>query len=147
MLAIVFVSLQMKIIKLESSDGRIFETDFETIQCAGTIRAMLEIFVEDAREDDTLSLPTIDGATLERVLRWVEHYRHRDHPRRGELTLPEWDAEFLGADQRVWHDLVGAATFLDIRGLAHVTALAIAIAVRNEPAEMCARHRCPIHCN
>lgn len=104
-LCYVFV-LQMPIIKLQSSDGEIFETDVQIAKCSGTIKTMLEDCGMDEEEEAVVPLPNVNSAILRRVLQWANY--HKDDPvptdddenkEKRTDDISSWDADFLKVDQ------------------------------------------------
>lgn len=124
-------------IKLQSNDGKIVDIDSEAMECSRIISVLLAT----CDGSGAIPLPTIDGATLERVVRWAKHYRGNAKPaadaEADTVTVPEWDAEFLKISQDGLCKLIMASNFLDIRGLMHVTCLTIALQMKGKSiAEM-----------
>lgn len=96
----------MPMIKLQSSDGEIFETDVQIAKCSGTIKTMLEDCGMDEDEEAVVPLPNVNSAILGRVLRWANY--HKDDPQPTEDDdnkekrtddISSWDADFLKVDQ------------------------------------------------
>lgn len=115
----------MSVIKLQSSDGTIFETKPQVVQCSGTIRQFLESM---PRKDDILPLPNVNSAILRMVLEWADF--HKDDPiptrdedeecRRNASVISSWDANFLKVDESTLSQLTKAARYLDIKDLLDV---------------------------
>uniref|UniRef100_A0A0E9X2H4 SKP1 component POZ domain-containing protein n=1 Tax=Anguilla anguilla TaxID=7936 RepID=A0A0E9X2H4_ANGAN len=86
----------MPTIKLQSSDGEIFEVDVEIAKQSVTIKTMLEdLGMDDEGDDDPVPLPNVNAAILKKVIQWCTH--HKDDPlpprttrtkRRGQTTSP-----------------------------------------------------------
>lgn len=102
-------SVQMPMIKLQSSDGEIFETDVQIAKCSGTIKTMLEDCGMDEEEEAVVPLPNVNSAILARVLRWANY--HKDDPLPSEDDenkekrtddISSWDADFLKVDQGMY---------------------------------------------
>lgn len=96
----------MTIIKLQSSDGEIFETDVQIAKCSGTIKTMLEDCGMDEEEEAVVPLPNVNSAILRRVLQWANY--HKDDPvptdddenkEKRTDDISSWDADFLKVDQ------------------------------------------------
>ena len=97
----------MPSIKLQSSDGEIFEVDVEIAKQSVTIKTMLEdLGMDDEGDDDPVPLPNVNAAMLKKVIQWCTH--HKDDsppPEDGENKekrtddIPVWDQEFLKVDQ------------------------------------------------
>uniref|UniRef100_G1PZR7 S-phase kinase-associated protein 1 n=1 Tax=Myotis lucifugus TaxID=59463 RepID=G1PZR7_MYOLU len=137
----------MPSIKLQSSDGEIFEVDVETAKQSVTIRTMLEdLGLDDEGDDDPVPLPNVDAAILQKLLQWCTH--HRDDPPPPPLDdenkenrtddIPAWDREFLKVDQGTLFELILAANYLDIKGLLDVTCKTVANMIKGKtPEEIC----------
>uniref|UniRef100_G1QDX8 S-phase kinase-associated protein 1 n=1 Tax=Myotis lucifugus TaxID=59463 RepID=G1QDX8_MYOLU len=134
----------MPSIKLQSSDGEIFEVDVETAKQSGTIKTMLEdLGMGDEGDDDPVPLPNVDAAILQKLLQWCTH--HRDDPppppeddeNKGKRTvdIPVWDQEFLKVDQGTLFELTLAANYLDIKGLLDVTFKTVANMIKGKTTE------------
>ena len=54
----------MPTIKLQSSDGEIFEVDVEIAKLSVTIKTMLEDLGMDEEDDDAIPLPNVNAAIL-----------------------------------------------------------------------------------
>ena len=64
----------MPSIKLQSSDGGIFEVDVEIAQQSVTIKTMLEdLGMDDEGDDDPVPLPNVNAAILKKVREQTTH--------------------------------------------------------------------------
>ena len=54
-------------IKLQSSDGEIFEVDVEIAKQSVTIKTMLEDLGMDEEDDEAVPLPNVNAAILKKV--------------------------------------------------------------------------------
>lgn len=92
----------MTIIKLQSGDGEVFETDVEVAKCSGFIKNMLDERMMSHEEIGILPLTNINTDTLRRVLEWASY--HKDDPIEPDDNenpeKKEWDAKFLAVDHR-----------------------------------------------
>ncbi|TTE96767.1 S-phase kinase-associated protein 1 [Bagarius yarrelli] len=127
----------MPTIKLQSSDGEMFEVDVEIAKQSVTIKTMLEdLGMDDEGDDDPVPLPNVNAAILKKVIQWCTH--HKDdipHPPRMMKTKKKGlmtsqcgssDQEFLKVDQGTLFELILAANYLDIKGLLDVTCKTVA---------------------
>ncbi|KAG7516236.1 S-phase kinase-associated protein 1 [Solea senegalensis] len=110
----------MPTIKLQSSDGEIFEVDVEIAKQSVTIKTMLEdLGMDDEGDDDPVPLPNVNAAILKK--------RTDD--------IPVWDQEFLKVDQGTLFELILAANYLDIKGLLDVTCKTVANMIKGKTPE------------
>merc|ERR1739844_495840 len=70
--------LRMPTIKLQSSDGEVFEVDVEIAKQSVTIKTMLEDLGMDEDEDEPVPLPNVNAAILKKVIQLCSF--HRDDP-------------------------------------------------------------------
>ncbi|CAD7679092.1 unnamed protein product [Nyctereutes procyonoides] len=110
----------MPSIKLQSSDGEIFEVDIEIAKPSVTIKIMLEdLEMNDEGDDDPVPLPNVNAAIL----------------KKGADDIPVWDQEFLKVDQGTLFELILAANYLDIKGLLDVTCKTVANMIKGKTPE------------
>lgn len=138
-------------IKLQSSDGEIFEIDIEVAKCSATIKTMLDDCGMGDGDDTVVPLPNVHSTILRKVLEWAEHHKKdpkvaadaedmgkdKDKERRTD-DISEWDTDFLKvADQATLFELMLAANFVDIKGLMDVTCKTVANMMKGKtPAEI-----------
>ncbi|XP_017073195.1 S-phase kinase-associated protein 1 [Drosophila eugracilis] len=131
----------MPVIKLQSSDGEIFETDAETAKCSSTIKTLLEGCALEAENDPLIPLPNVNSTILKKVLVWAKHHRgDNEEENDGKAARPmvdisPWDAEFLAMDQGTLFELILAANYLDIRNLLNVACMTVANMIKGHTAE------------
>merc|ERR1712025_630076 len=116
-------------IKLQSSDGEIFEVDVEIAKQSVTIKTMLEDLGMDEDEEEAVPLPDVNAAILKKVIHWCTYHKDEPPPPEDDENkekrtddISSWDAEFLKVDQGTLFELILAANYLDIKGLLDVTA-------------------------
>lgn len=129
----------MPIIKLQSSDGEIFEVDVEIAKASVTIKTMLEDLGMDDDEEEVVPLPNVNAAILKKVIQWATY--HKDDPPAPEDDenkekrtddISSWDADFLKVDQGTLFELILAANYLDIKGLLDVTCKTVANMIKGK---------------
>ncbi|XP_030835539.1 S-phase kinase-associated protein 1 [Strongylocentrotus purpuratus] len=129
-------------IKLQSSDGEVFEVDVEVARQSVIIKTMLEDLGMDEEDDDAIPLPNVNSTILKKVLQWC-HY-HKDDPpppeddeNREKRTddICAHDQEFLKVDQGTLFELILAANYLDIKGLLDATCKTVANMIKGKTSE------------
>ncbi|KAH8269863.1 hypothetical protein KR018_008143 [Drosophila ironensis] len=127
----------MPIIRLESSDKEIFDTDKEIVQCSETIRTVLED-LGDESDNSVLPLPKVNSLILKKVLHWATYHKddpqvaEEDENRENRTDISSWDADFLKVDQGTLFELILAANYLNIQGLLDVTCKTVANMIRGK---------------
>ena len=88
----------MPVIKLQSSDGEVFDVDVKIANQSGLIKNILMDLGVDGRDEEAIPLPKVNAATLKQVIRWATH--HQDDPPisgddENKLKWDDWDGVFL----------------------------------------------------
>lgn len=129
-------------IKLQSSDGEIFEVDVEIAKASVTIKTMLEDLGMDEEDEEVVPLPNVNSTILKKVIQWATY--HKDDPPVTEEDdgkdkrtddISSWDADFLKVDQGTLFELILAANYLDIKGLLDVTCKTVANMIKGKTPE------------
>ena len=128
-----------KIVKLQASDGPIFEVEEELAKMSAALRQMLEDIPSD--EESPIPLPNVRGEVLQKVFDYCEHHRgaaggaaEAERPR-GEERMDEWDQEFVAMDISLLFEVILAASYLDIADLFTVTCKAVANIIKDKTPE------------
>nr|XP_055036169.1 S-phase kinase-associated protein 1 [Misgurnus anguillicaudatus] len=137
------VRVTMPTIKLQSSDGEMFEVDVEIAKQSVTIKTMLEdLGMDDEGDDDPVPLPNVNAAILKKVIQWCTHHKDDPPPPEDDENkekrtddIPVWDQEFLKVDQGTLFELILAANYLDIKGLLDVTCKTVANMIKGKTPE------------
>ncbi|KAK9736662.1 Skp1 family, dimerization domain [Popillia japonica] len=136
------LKLTMPNIKLQSSDGEIFEVDVEIAKCSVTIKTMLEDLGMDEEEEDSVPLPNVNSAILKKVIQWATYHKDDPPPPEDDENkekrtddISSWDADFLKVDQGTLFELILAANYLDIKGLLDVTCKTVANMIKGKTPE------------
>jgi len=132
----------MPSIKLQSSDGEIFDVDVEIAKASVTIKTMLEDLGMDDDDDEVVPLQNVNSAILKRVIQWATHHKDDPQPQdeddnKDKRTddIHPWDADFLKVDQGTLLELILAANYLDIKGLLDVTCKTVANMMKGKSPE------------
>lgn len=95
-------------IKLQSSDGEVFEVDVEIAKCSVTIKTMLEDLGMDEDEEEVVPLPNVNSAILRKVIQWATYHKDDPPPPEDDENkekrtddISSWDADFLKVDNSV----------------------------------------------
>ncbi|CAG2161507.1 unnamed protein product [Oppiella nova] len=109
-------------IKLQSSDGEVFDVDVEIAKLSVTIKTMLEDLGMDEEDEEVVPLPNVNSTILKKVIQWATY--HKDDPptpdddenkEKRTDDISSWDADFLKVDQGTLFELILAANYLDIK--------------------------------
>uniref|UniRef100_A0A9J8BHQ5 S-phase kinase-associated protein 1 n=1 Tax=Cyprinus carpio carpio TaxID=630221 RepID=A0A9J8BHQ5_CYPCA len=138
-----YAGVNMPTIKLQSSDGEMFEVDVEIAKQSVTIKTMLEdLGMDDEGDDDPVPLPNVNAAILKKVIQWCTHHKDDPPPPEDDENkekrtddIPVWDQEFLKVDQGTLFELILAANYLDIKGLLDVTCKTVANMIKGKTPE------------
>lgn len=129
-------------IKLQSSEGNVFQVDLEIAKVSVTIKTMIENLGIEDDNTEIIPLPNVKARILKKVIRWATH--HKDDPPPSEddeefrcLTdnISNWDMDFLKQDLGTLFELIMAANYLEIKSLLEVTCKTIAIMTKNKSLE------------
>jgi len=129
-------------IKLQSSDGEVFDIDVEIAKQSVTIKTMLDDLGMEEGEDEVVPLPNVNAAILRKVVQWSTY--HKDDPPLPEEDdnkekrtddISSWDADFLKVDQGTLFELILAANYLDIKGLLDDTTKTVANMIKGKAPE------------
>ncbi|KAK9870886.1 hypothetical protein WA026_009842 [Henosepilachna vigintioctopunctata] len=135
----------MSKLKLQSSDGDIFEVDVDIIKCSTTIRTMLDVLGRD-EDNEVIPLPNVSTSILQKIIQWAIHHKNEPIDKNGRIEIDEygekktddiplWDAEFLSVDQDTLLEIIKAANHLDIKVLLDLGCKVIANTIKGRPTE------------
>jgi len=131
-------------IKVQSSDGEVFDVDQDVIKLSNTINTMLQDLGMDAEQDQAEAIPlqNVNAAILKKVIQWCQYHKEDPPPAEDDDNkekrtddIPSWDAEFLKVDQGTLFELILAANYLDIKGLLDVTCKTVANMIKGKTPE------------
>lgn len=132
-------------IKLQSSDGEIFDVEMEIVNMSKTLKTMFEDL--GSNDDEIVSLRKIRSDILKKVLEWAHQHRNDplptetdDDEKMNEFPLPsddidDWDAEFMNVCHATRFELINAANFLNIKGLLDLACKAVANTIKGKSVE------------
>lgn len=104
-------------IKLQSSDGEVFEVDVDIAKCSVTIKTMLEDLGMDEDEEEVVPLPNVNSAILRKVIQWATYHKDDPPPPEDDENkekrtddISSWDADFLKVN--IWFLLIHIYLFI-----------------------------------
>ncbi|KAH8029695.1 hypothetical protein HPB51_002717 [Rhipicephalus microplus] len=136
--------------KLQSSEGHIFEVDLQTAMVSGTLRTMME----DSANSEEVVTPRVkvarDSVIQRTVLsQWSTYHKNdwfllaEDDPAIGaRQPLSSWDSEFFNVDQATLFEIIMAADYLDIKGLMNSACRTVANMIRAKTTEEMRKRLC-----
>ncbi|GIY69289.1 hypothetical protein CDAR_486961 [Caerostris darwini] len=134
--------LGMPNIKLQSSDGEIFDVDVEIAKASVTIRTMLEDLGMEEDDQEPVPLHNVNSTILKKVIQWATYHINDPSPSEEDDSrekrtddISSWDADFLKVDQGTLFELILAANYLDIKGLLDVTCKTVANMIKGKTPE------------
>jgi len=132
----------MPTIRLQSSDGEIFNTDEQIAKSSGTIKILLEDCGIDGDETGVIPLPNINSTILRKVLEYVDHHKNDPVIPDCEESLENrtddispWDIKFLSVNQTTLFELILAANYLDTKGLMNAACKTVANLIKGKSAD------------
>ncbi|KAH8271883.1 hypothetical protein KR044_008675 [Drosophila immigrans] len=132
----------MPVIKLQTSDNHIFETELDVIMCSGTIKVRIVLNkLCCSGEDEVVPLPKVSSEILIKILEWAEFHRKEfaDATTEDDEEVTEeispWDCEFINVDQSTLVELITVANFLNIQGLLQLACKTMANMIRGKTTD------------
>lgn len=132
----------MPIIRLQSKDGKVYDTEEKIAKRSGLVKRMLEDCSMDEGADAVVPIQNVNSNILLKVIEWAT--KHQDDPEPLEDDdnkekrtddIPEWDVSFFKVDQGTLFELLLAANYLDMKGLLDVTCKTIANMIKGKTIE------------
>ncbi|KAK9887277.1 hypothetical protein WA026_021586 [Henosepilachna vigintioctopunctata] len=117
--------------KLQSSDGKIFEVDMKIAKSSAFIKVILEDLGLVEQEGEGFPLSNVKSDILEKVLEWATYHQddplipQNDYIEGKKTVISVWDVEFLNENQDILMELMAAANYLDIKNLFDLTCEAL----------------------
>jgi len=164
----------VKVVKLQSSDGDLFEIEDPVVAMCATVKNMLKgktafknslggqfsiegsyvilkkegrvlaSLIKNTDEEAIVSLPEVKSSTLEKVLDYCRFHNQLDL---NERERKSWDADFVQVKQSVLCELASASYYLDIKPLVNLTSRAIASQISGKTSEEIRETFCNINCD
>jgi len=116
-----------KKINLISSDGVVFEVDYDVSLMSKTIQDAMEI--NPAGDINSLSLSLVNSALLTKV---IEYCKKHKNTQMSDVDLKDWDVEFINVDYNTWFDLILSANYLNIKSLLDLACQTVADMIKGK---------------
>ena len=97
----------MAVIKLQSSDGVIFDVDASSVKQMVTIQTMIDH--EDEDSDEVTPVPTIKAHVLEKIIWWTEYHKI-DHKKTDKIT---WYIQYFDIELKKKFEIIITAYYLE----------------------------------
>lgn len=136
-------------IKLQSSDGKVFEVDVDVAMVSLTLKGMLDALGVD--DDDVVPLPNVNAEVLEKVIIWSTYHKNDPtiveeppagiwtpkKPKTYDTYVDPWDQEFLEVDKDMLFELISASLYLNIKSLKDAACKTVAkMMIGKTPAQL-----------
>ncbi|KAJ2500369.1 hypothetical protein GGH96_002785 [Coemansia sp. RSA 1972] len=126
-------------IRLESSDGRLFAVD----QDSAYMSSLLKNIDQDLGTDiNPILLPNVTGTILARVIEYCMHHRDDVWPDKDiedllqdDTQVETWDRQFMNVDDSTMLQILYAADYLGIEPLVDLGCMFIAHIIRDMPVD------------
>ncbi|KAL7298744.1 hypothetical protein TKK_0008494 [Trichogramma kaykai] len=118
----------MSTIKLQSSDGVIFEVDLQIAKRSKMIAQMIEVLgTDDLGENDYFPLPNVRSPILELFIEWCTHHKDDSLVEKDDtVILSDWDENFFKVHIDNLKELILAANYLDVTELLNAACMQVA---------------------
>ncbi|KIK50301.1 hypothetical protein GYMLUDRAFT_78536 [Collybiopsis luxurians FD-317 M1] len=124
---------------LLSEDGISFQAERDVLERSVLLKNMLED-VQDS--SNSIPLPNVASAVLEKVLHFCEHHRgdplpvpEEDETRMRKIVIEDWDYDFISANCDIVFEIIMAANYLDIKDLLDLGCKYVASLIKGKSTE------------
>ncbi|EFO83453.1 hypothetical protein CRE_02894 [Caenorhabditis remanei] len=126
--------------KLESCDGDEVKISSEAVKQSKTLNDLVSNLHGGAEMDESIPMDNIKKPALVKVVEWCEHHKGEPIPVDDDtvpknVTIPEWDEEFLKIDNDELFHLILAANYLDIKQLLNYACKKVALMAKGKSPE------------
>ncbi|KAK9880693.1 hypothetical protein WA026_011928 [Henosepilachna vigintioctopunctata] len=130
----------MTIVKLRTSDGKLFEVDHEVIQCSQVLFTMFQLLGTD---DEEIPIPNVTSSIFKKVIEWAE-FHISDSRKSGEIddgrkildsSISGWDANYVKVHVDTLYEIMQAADYLEINNLSILVCKAFANILKTSSPE------------
>ncbi|KAJ1556951.1 hypothetical protein HK096_009925, partial [Nowakowskiella sp. JEL0078] len=101
-------------VRLESSDGKIFTLDYSVASQSVLLKNILEDIGEN--EENSIPLPNVTSNILEKVFEYAQHVEVVG-TNLNVNEISKWEEEFMDVAPHVMFDIILAANYLDMKHL------------------------------
>lgn len=129
---LIFISIgrtDMSLIKLKSSDGRVFQANRAMMKLSEFIETMINNFGEEEFSQTAIKLGCIDSNCLSMILKWAAC---KTDPEFTASSFISFEAQFINDNQGMIYELIEAANFLGIKDLLSVLCQSVASKLKNK---------------
>jgi S-phase kinase-associated protein 1 len=120
-----------KKINLISSNGDVFEVDYDVALMSKTIQDAIEI--NPAGDFNSISLSLVNSKSLTRV---IEYCKKHKNTQMSDVDLKDWDVEFINVDYNTLFDLILSANYLNIKSLLDLACQTVADIIKGKTDEI-----------
>lgn len=120
-----------KKINLISSNGDVFEVDYDVALMSKTIQDAIEI--NPAGDFNSISLSLVNSKSLTRV---IEYCKKHKNTQMSDVDLKDWDVEFINVDYNTLFDLILSANYLNIQSLLDLACQTVADIIKGKTDEI-----------
>lgn len=131
----------MGLIKLKSSDSKVFEVDRVVLKNFKMIEEMLDVIGLNEQNINVIPIKQINSTILEIILKWAEHQQQQMHTEQStddELSdqLSEFEQKFVDScDEKQIFEIINAARFLGAEALSDMLIKEIAKKCSTKPTD------------
>lgn len=122
----------MSMIKLKSSDGKIFRVDRETVKCMEMVEDMVAIW--DKVPEEPIHLKQVYSESLEKVLKWCAENKNTQPGYVASSQFNTFDAKFVEENKNILFELIDAANYLGVKNMLSVLCRSVALKLKNKTA-------------
>jgi S-phase kinase-associated protein 1 len=123
-----------KKINLISSDGDVFEVDYDVALMSKTIEDAIETIPTDDTDINNIFLSLVRSEILTKV---IEYCKKHNSAQMLDVDLNDWDVEFANVDYTTLFDLILSANYMNINSLLDLVCSKIADMIKGKtPVEI-----------
>lgn len=121
-------------IKLKSSDGKIFEVDHETVKCMEMLNDMVENLGQDPNKEP-IPLKEIHSQALDKVLIWCKENKNNLSKVETSINFTKFETKFIQDNEELLFELINVANYLGIKSMLNFLCRSVAMKLKNKSAQ------------